>query len=135
MSPFEDVESILGTIPRGPIAGGQTIDGDGTISVVDPATEEVLVDIAAGTVDTALVAVDAAEQAMPSWAAASPRHRSDVLRRAYELMVARSEALARLIVLENGKALADARGEVAYAAEFFRWGLGEARWSRVRAPG
>jgi len=123
MSAFADVETILGAIPRGPIVGGQTLTGGGlpAIGVVDPATEEVLVEIAAGTVDTALAAVDAAERAMPEWAAASPRHRSDVLRRVFDLMTAESEALARLIVLENGKALADARAEVAYAAEFFRW--------------
>jgi len=121
MSPFEDVESKLGTIPRGPIVGGHTVDGPDTISVVDPSTEDVLVEIAAGGLDTAVAAVDAAERSMPEWAASSPRRRADVLRRAYELMVERSDALARLIVLENGKALADARSEVAYAAEFFRW--------------
>ena len=128
MSAFQDVETVLGGIPRGPIVGGRTLTGGGlpAIRVVDPATENVLVEITAGTVETGLAAVDAAEQAMPEWAAASPRHRSEVLRRAYELMTVTTEALARLIVLENGKALADARAEVAYAAEFFRWYAEEA---------
>jgi succinate-semialdehyde dehydrogenase / glutarate-semialdehyde dehydrogenase len=75
--------------------------------------------------------VDAAAAAGPSWAATAPRARSEILRTAFELMTARSEELAKLISLENGKALVDARGEVAYAAEFFRWYAEEA----VRAGG
>jgi len=63
--------------------------------------------------------------------ATAPRARGEILRRAFELMSERSEQLARLIVMENGKTLADARGEVAYAAEFFRWYSEEA----VRALG
>ena len=71
------------------------------------------------------------QAAAATWAATSPRERSEVLRRAFDLMNRRSEDLAHLISLENGKALADARGEVAYAAEFFRWYAEEA----VRASG
>src|SRR5690606_20684997 len=57
----------------------------------------------------------------PGWAATPPRRRSEILRRCYELMIERKQMLAELISLENGKALPDAEGEVAYAAEFFRW--------------
>jgi hypothetical protein len=67
-----------------------------------------------------------AHQAQDAWAGISPRSRSEILRRAFDLMTERAEALARLIVLENGKALPDARSEVAYAAEFFRWYAKEA---------
>ena len=77
--------------------------------------------MAGADVDTAVTAVDTAERALAQWSARSPRERSDVLRHAYDLMISRCEALARLIVLENGKALPDARAEVRYAAEFFRW--------------
>ncbi|HEX3003019.1 MAG TPA: NAD-dependent succinate-semialdehyde dehydrogenase [Angustibacter sp.] len=103
----------------------------GRFDVHDPATGEVLTSVADGTVDDALAAVDAAAAAGPGWAATAPRERAETLRRAFDLMTQRSEALARLISLENGKALRDARGEVAYAAEFFRWYSEEA----VRATG
>ena len=66
-------------------------------------------------------AIDAAHEALPGWAATPPRHRSEVLRRCFELMIENRDMLAELISLENGKTLADAQGEVAYAAEFFRW--------------
>ena len=71
-------------------------------------------------------AVTAAHDALPGWAARPPRERGECLRRAFELMIDRTEALARLMVLENGKALTDARGEITYAAEFFRWYAEEA---------
>jgi succinate-semialdehyde dehydrogenase/glutarate-semialdehyde dehydrogenase len=104
---------------------------EGRFDVLDPATGTVITTVADGTVDDAIAAIDAAEQAAAAWAATSPRERSEVLRRAFELMTAQSEELARLVTLENGKALPDARGEVAYAAEFFRWYAEEA----VRASG
>jgi succinate-semialdehyde dehydrogenase/glutarate-semialdehyde dehydrogenase len=96
------------------------------IDVADPSTETILASVADASVEDALDAVDAAAAAAPGWAATSPRQRADILRRAFELMVRDSETLARLISLENGKALSDARGEVAYAAEFFRWFAEEA---------
>jgi succinate-semialdehyde dehydrogenase / glutarate-semialdehyde dehydrogenase len=121
MTTLQDLEQVLGPVPRGPIIWGAVTGGPDTIAVLDPATEEVITDVAGGDVDTALAALDAASQAMPGWAGRSPRERGEVLRRAFELMVSRCEALARLIVLENGKSLTDARSEVLYAAEFFRW--------------
>ncbi len=63
----------------------------------------------------------AAAAAATAWRATPARQRSEVLRRWFQLMTDHAEALATLIALENGKALPDARGEVAYAAEFFRW--------------
>ena len=113
--------------------GGKAVPAsDGSrFDVLDPATGQVLTSVADGTVDDALAAVDAAAVSAPAWAATSPRERAEVLRRAFELMTARADELAHLISLENGKALADARGEVAYAAEFFRWYGEEA----VRAAG
>jgi len=96
--------------------------GDGSrFDVVDPANENVLASVADATVEDAVAAVDAAHAAGPAWAASSPRERAEVLRRAFELMMENKEALARMITLESGKALPEARGEVAYAAEFLRW--------------
>jgi succinate-semialdehyde dehydrogenase/glutarate-semialdehyde dehydrogenase len=123
---FEEIQRVLGPIPLGPVVGGKPLDGDGVIAVVNPATEEVITEIANGTVAEAASAVEVAQQAQEAWAEVSPRSRSEILRRAFDLMTERAEALARLIVLENGKALPDARSEVAYAAEFFRWYAEEA---------
>ena len=121
MHTLEEIEKSVGTIPRGPVVGGDILTDATVTAVVDPATEEPLTEITLGSVDDAVRAVDAAQQAMPAWNELSPRRRSDILRRAFDLMTECSDALARLIVLENGKSYADAAGEVAYAAEFFRW--------------
>ena len=103
----------------------------GRFDVYDPSTGEVIAAVADGTVEDAIAAVDAADAAAAGWAATAPRARAEILRSAFELMTARKDDLARLISLENGKALTDAAGEVAYAAEFFRWYSEEA----VRAEG
>lgn len=106
--------------------GGEWVPAAGRFDVLDPATGDVLASVADGGVDEAGAAVDAAAAALPGWAATAPRQRSEVLRRAFELMTERADDLAKLISLENGKALADAKGEVTYAAEFFRWYAEEA---------
>jgi succinate-semialdehyde dehydrogenase/glutarate-semialdehyde dehydrogenase len=103
--------------------GGKFVDASdgGVFEVIDPATERSLGAVANGTIEDAQAAVAAAAAALPAWAALAPRARAEILRRAFELIVAQQEPLARLITRENGKSLADARGEIAYAAEFFRW--------------
>ena len=101
--------------------GGDWTEGDGELDVIDPATEKVLAAVSTAGVEEARLAVDAAAEAGPGWAATAPRRRSDILRRAYDLMLEREEQLAELIILENGKSYADAIGEVRYGAEFFRW--------------
>ncbi|MEV0069255.1 MULTISPECIES: NAD-dependent succinate-semialdehyde dehydrogenase [unclassified Amycolatopsis] len=104
------------------IGGEWRPSSDGSrITVIDPATAEPITTVANGGVEDGLAAVDAAAAALPAWGATTPRARADVLHRAFTLMHARAEELAELIVRENGKALPDARGEVNYAAEFFRW--------------
>ncbi|MEQ9259382.1 MAG: NAD-dependent succinate-semialdehyde dehydrogenase [Roseovarius sp.] len=99
--------------------------------VINPATEEALASVASAEIADADAALDAAERAMAEWAARTPRARSEVLRKAWELMTARLDHFANLITLENGKAGVDAKGEATYAAEFFRWFAEEA----VRADG
>jgi succinate-semialdehyde dehydrogenase/glutarate-semialdehyde dehydrogenase len=96
------------------------------IDVVDPSTGAVLAAVPDATIEDARASIEAAAAAAPAWRATPPRKRSEILRRCFELMVERSETLATLISMENGKALRDARGEVAYAAEFFRWNAEEA---------
>ncbi len=122
-----DLAALVGMdVPTGMFIDGEWTANGRTLPVTDPATEETLVEIADGTPDDALAAVAAAHRALPGWAATPPRERAECLRRAWALMIERSEAIARLMVLENGKALRDARGEVTYAAEFFRWYAEEA---------
>ncbi len=110
--------------------GGKWRKGGG-IAVMDPSTGEKLAEVADASVEDAMQAVDAAEAAASAWRATPARKRSEILRRWFELMTQHAEELATLIALENGKALPDARGEVAYAAEFFRWYAEEA----TRIPG
>ncbi|GGF73591.1 NAD-dependent succinate-semialdehyde dehydrogenase [Paracoccus acridae] len=105
--------------------GGEWLPGGG-IPVVNPTTAGTLAEVADATVADALRAVDAAEAAAAGWRATPARQRSEILRRWFHLMTDHAEELAQLISLENGKALPDARGEVAYAAEFFRWYAEEA---------
>lgn len=87
-----------------------------TFTVEDPATEQLLARVADGTIEDALAAVAAADRALPAWSARSPRERGEILRRAFELMIERRDAIARLIVQENGKAWRDAVGEVVISA-------------------
>lgn len=96
------------------------------ITVVDPATGGKIADVAAGSPADAVAAVDAAHAAQAGWAATAPRVRSEVLRNCWQVLVEHTEELADLIVAENGKPRSDAAGEVAYAAEFFRWNAEEA---------
>jgi succinate-semialdehyde dehydrogenase/glutarate-semialdehyde dehydrogenase len=118
-----DLASLTGIdVPTGLLIGGEWTNGQGQqLAVVDPATEEVLAEVADGTEQDGLAAVTAAYEALPKWAATPPRQRAECLRRAFELMTSRAEAFARLMTAENGKSLRDARAEVTYAAEFFRW--------------
>ena len=102
-------------------------DGDaGRIEVLDPATGDGIADVAAGTAADALAACDAAEAAQRRWAATAPRVRSEILRACYLTMLEHSSETADLITREHGKPQADAAGEVAYSAEFFRWNAEEA---------
>jgi succinate-semialdehyde dehydrogenase / glutarate-semialdehyde dehydrogenase len=135
-----DLTALTGLdVPTGLLIGGEWGGGrgGGTFPVLDPATEEPLAEVADGTVEDALDAVGAAHAALPGWAATPPRQRAEILRRAFELMTQRAESIARLMSAENGKSLRDARGEAAYAAEFFRWYAEEAvriEGTLMRAP-
>jgi succinate-semialdehyde dehydrogenase / glutarate-semialdehyde dehydrogenase len=135
-----DLTELTGLdVPTGLLIGGEwgAGRGGGTFPVLDPATEESLTEVADGTAVDALDAVGAAHDALPAWAATAPRQRAEILRRAFELMTSRAEQFARLMSAENGKSLRDARGEAAYAAEFFRWYAEEAvriEGTLMRAP-
>lgn len=91
------------------------------ITVHDPATGDTVGQVVNHSVAQCLDAVAVAHERFTTWRTTAPRERGEILRRAFELMIAEQERLAELMVRENGKALSDARAEVAYAAEFFRW--------------
>ncbi|MFD9888633.1 NAD-dependent succinate-semialdehyde dehydrogenase [Amycolatopsis sp. NPDC059027] len=108
--------------------GGKWVAATGgkTFAVQDPATGAELCQVADASPADGVAALDAAVAAQADWAATAPRERGEILRRAYELLVARSEELALLMTLEMGKPLAESKGEITYAAEFFRWFAEEA---------
>jgi succinate-semialdehyde dehydrogenase/glutarate-semialdehyde dehydrogenase len=114
---------LFAELPGGLWIDGARREGRGgeRFDVRDPATGERLRSVASASAEDALDAVAAAAAAQPAWAARAPRERAEILRRAHQALLARADAIAPVIVRENGKVLAEARGEVAYSAEFFRW--------------
>jgi succinate-semialdehyde dehydrogenase/glutarate-semialdehyde dehydrogenase len=121
-------DNLLARVPTDLWIGGKwrkSFDNQ-RFDVTDPATENTITTVASASIEDAKAAVDAAASALEGWSGRKPRERAEVLRKAYELIVRDAERLAKLITLENGKALSDSRGEVLYAAEFFRWFAEEA---------
>src|ERR1700754_554307 len=121
-------DNLLANVPTDLWIGGKwrkASDG-ARFDVIDPATENTIASVASASVDDAKAAIDAAQGAFAEWAARKPRERGEILRKAFDLLVRDAERFAKLITLENGKALPDSRGEVAYRAEFFRWYAEEA---------
>ena len=114
---------VLNNVPKELFIAGvwRPADSGARLEVEDPATGQPLCEIAdAGEAD-ALAALAAAADAQAEWGAHPPRERGEILRRAFELIAARTEELAMLMSLEMGKSLVEARGEVAYANDFLRW--------------
>ena len=128
MSTHPDARTVVDAAPKQLYIGGEWRDASGgaTIAVEDPATGETLCEVADATPEDGRAALDAACAAQASWAATSPNERSEILHRAFVLMQERSDELALLMTLEMGKSLAESKGELTYAAEFFRWFSGEA---------
>ena len=117
------MEPIVENVPKQLFIGGSWRDATGgaTFAVEDPSTGQELAQVADATVDDGTAALDAAVAAQAEWARSAPRDRGEILRRAFDLITARTDDLARLMTLEMGKTLAESRAEIAYAAEFFRW--------------
>src|SRR5664280_1003612 len=110
---------VLDAVPRGLYIDGSWRDASGgrELTVEDPATQESLCQVADAS---------AAASAQDGWAATPARERGEILRRAFEMLIERTEDLALLMTLEMGKPLVESRAEVVYAAEFFRWFAEEA---------
>jgi succinate-semialdehyde dehydrogenase/glutarate-semialdehyde dehydrogenase len=120
---MSDFQSLIDAVPRGVYVGGRWRDptGGARFAVHDPATERQLCEVADAQAEDATAALDAATAVQEEWAATPPRERGEILRRAWQLIVDRTDELALLMTLEMGKSLTESRAEVAYAAEFFRW--------------
>src|SRR3989304_5181431 len=116
-------DNLLANVPTDLWIGGQWRKSPEKerFDVIDPATERTIASVASASVDDAKAAIDAASGAFEGWAGRKPRERGEILRKAFDLIMRDQERLAKLITIENGKALADSRAEVAYSAEFFRW--------------
>src|ERR1700742_4374456 len=99
----------------------ENANGGGTRAVVNPATHEKIGAIPdMGAAETRR-AIEAAKAAFPSWAAKTAKERASILRRWYELMIANQDDLATIMTAEQGKPLAESKGEIAYAASFIEW--------------
>ncbi|HEY4280003.1 MAG TPA: NAD-dependent succinate-semialdehyde dehydrogenase [Conexibacter sp.] len=116
-------QAVIERVPKGLFIGGEWRDatGGGTLAVEDPSTAATLTQIADGTPDDALAALAAAHETQKTWGKHPPRERGEILRRAFELIRERTDELALLMTLEMGKPISEAKGEIAYANEFFRW--------------
>ncbi len=121
--PADSEQAVLESVPTGLLIGGEwrPATGNGTLQVEDPATGDTLVEVADAQPADAVQALAAASDAQAQWAETAPRERGEILRRAYQTIVAQAEDLALLMTLEMGKAVAESKAEIAYAAEFFRW--------------
>lgn len=118
-----DITPIIDKLNTGLFINGQWRDAeDGkTIDVINPATGDVITTVADGSAADAEAAIKAAGDAQADWAATAPRERAEILRRAFELLIERSDDIAAVMTAEMGKPFAESKGEVAYGAEFFRW--------------
>jgi succinate-semialdehyde dehydrogenase / glutarate-semialdehyde dehydrogenase len=121
-------QTVLEAVPNQLFIAGEWRDASGgaTLAVEDPATGESLIDVADATPEDATAALDACVAVQADWAAHPPRERGEILRRAFEQLVARADDLALLMTLEMGKPIAESKAEITYAAEFFRWFAEEA---------
>src|SRR5947207_5249463 len=122
-------QTVVDSVPKQLYIGGEWRDGSegATIDVEDPATQEVLTEIADATPDDAKAALAAAAETQAEFAAMSPMERGEILRRAYEAMTERADDLALLMTLEMGKPVEETKAEIVYAADFFYWYSGEAQ--------
>jgi len=117
-----DEQQVIDSVPKQLFIGGVWRDGgEGTLPVEDPSTGETLCEVADASVDDAKAALDAAVEAGPDFAKTPPRERGEILRRAFDAVIARQDELALLMTLEMGKPISESKAEILYAADFLRW--------------
>jgi len=117
------VARALAIAPTGVFINGTWREpwGGGRFDVVNPATGNVIAQVADADAEDGLIALESAAVVQESWARTAPRARAELLRNLFEVIVERTEEFAVLMTIEMGKPVAEARGEVAYGAEFLRW--------------
>jgi succinate-semialdehyde dehydrogenase / glutarate-semialdehyde dehydrogenase len=127
---------VLDSVPRELYIDGTWRESStaARLDVEDPATADILSSVSDASAEDAVRALDAAAAAQEDWAATAPRFRAEILRAAYELLIQRTDEFALLMTMEMGKPLSQAKGEVAYSADFLRWFSEEAvridgRWT------
>jgi succinate-semialdehyde dehydrogenase / glutarate-semialdehyde dehydrogenase len=116
-----DIAKLLSSVPTGLWIGGEERPGSSTFDVLNPATDDVITTVADATAADGIAALDAAAAVEADWAATPARERGEILRSVFETITAHTEDIATLMTLEMGKVLEEAKGEVKYGAEFFRW--------------
>ncbi len=121
-----DIAKLLSTVPTGLWIGGEERAGSSTFDVLNPATDEVITQVADATAADGIAAVEAAIAVQDEWASTPARERGEVLRSVFETITAHTDDIAALMTLEMGKVIAESKGEVKYGAEFFRWFAEEA---------
>ena len=128
MSIATEEQQVVEKVQNKLYIGGEWRDatGGGTLEVIDPATEEPICEVADGTPEDAMAALDAAVETQQEWGNSAPNDRAGVLWKAFELLTERADELATLMTLEMGKPVAESKAEIVYAADFFRWFSGEA---------
>ena len=128
MSIATEEQTVVDAVEKRLYIGGEWRDAPGgaTLEVIDPATEEPIAEVADGTPDDAMTALDAAVEKQKEWGSSPPNDRAGILWKAFELLTERADELALLMTLEMGKPLAESKAEIVYAADFFRWFSGEA---------
>jgi succinate-semialdehyde dehydrogenase / glutarate-semialdehyde dehydrogenase len=121
-------QTVVDAVEKRLYIGGEWRDATGgaTLEVIDPATEEPITEVADGTPEDAMAALDAAAQMQREWGGSAPNERAGILWKAFELLMERADELALLMTLEMGKPVAESKAEIVYAADFFRWFSGEA---------
>ncbi len=114
---------VAAQLPTGILIDGQWRPSStgATFAVEDPATTEVITEVADASAEDAVAALDATSGAFEEWRAVAPRERAEALRAVFDRMTARSDELAAVVTAEGGKPLAESRAEVAYGAEYVRW--------------
>ena len=113
--------SIVKQVPTGLYIDGEWRAGAGTIAVTNPADGETVIQVANGTAEHALTALDAAVRAQPGWARMAPRQRGNLLHAAHRLMLEREDIIVHAMTLESGKPLTELRAEFKLSADFLLW--------------
>jgi len=121
-------QQLIDSLPTKLWIGGEQVDAkdEATMAVDDPSTGETLTEVANASPEDATKALDAVCAVQQEWAATAPRQRGEILRKAWELVVERTEDIALLMTLEMGKSVAESKAELTYGSEFLRWFAEEA---------